>query len=300
MRCDPPSLPDPRARRERCVRTLFRSNPRAFIAAGVDSSGLTGKSLHSGPERGPIRSPEPAEMTRSCPARLPRTCRRMLAACGVACALAGSGCKAFHKGGPSDPPSRVTDPLLGARIPPQNLPIPGKDGYAANERKDPLLKSGGGGDDKGARVSKPKPADNGVPSARIGSPKEPYLPGRETTTAALAAHVQPDDSALSIGDRRTDGRTTGTPKGPVPLRPVNPETSTAGGKTAEQFAKELRDLGAKLTPPVAERGQFVVRGDVPINPDNPGLVRRYEGAGPSAAAAMKDLLEQVRSDRPSS
>ena len=155
-----------------------------------------------------------------------------------------------------------------------------------------------GGDDKGARVSKPKSAE-GVPSARLGSPKEPYLPGRETTTAALAAHVQPDDTILSIGDRRTNGSTAGTPKGPVPLRPATADASTAGGKTYEQLAKELRDLGAKLTPPITEGGQFVIRGDVPINPDSPGLVRRYEGAGATAAAALKDLLEQIKSDRKS-
>ncbi len=217
----------------------------------------------------------------------------------MACALAGTGCKIFGKSGShGDPPSRVTDPLLGAHIPPQNLPVPGKDAYAAKERKDPLLGSPTGGEDKGSRASKPKPSEPGVPSAKIGSPREPYLPGRESTTAALAAHVQPDDASLSIGDRRTNGSNAAAPKGPVPLRPIGSDGATAGGKSYEQLALEVKALGAKLQPAVTENGQYVVRADVPLDPKNPGTIRRYEGAGPTAAAAAKELLEHIRSDKP--
>jgi len=233
-----------------------------------------------------------------CPARPAQFRLRTLAVCGIAIALLGSGCKFFGKSN-NDPPARVTDPLLGAHIPPQNLPVPGKDSYAARERKDPLLGTPAGAEEPGANVSKPKPKTPtpGIPGAKIGSPREPYLPGRESTTAALAAHVQPDDDSLSIGDRRTNGSTTSAPKGPVPLRPIGSDGGTAGGKTYEQLALEVKSLGAKLQPAVTEGGQYVIRADVPLDSKNSGQIRRYEGAGPTAAAAMKDLLEQIKSDK---
>jgi hypothetical protein len=46
-----------------------------------------------------------------------------------------------------------------------------------------------------------------------------------------------------------------------------------------------------------EGGQYVARVDVPLDADQPGLVRRYEGAGPTPAAALKQVLDEVRTDK---
>jgi hypothetical protein len=200
-----------------------------------------------------------------------RTARLLLAA---ALAAAPGGCRLFKSsdsgGGPS---SRGNDPLLGRYIPKTNLPVSDRD--AAGRGRDPLYSTPAGRDKGGDR-------EKDEPSARAD--REPYRPGIETTVAGLAAG-RADDTSLSIGerpDRRSGGATAG--RGPVPL--------TAPG--VESVAAELRRLGATVTEPVREGGEYVMRADVA--PPDGGRVRRYEGAGGTPAAAARQLLDQVRED----
>ena len=232
-----------------------------------------------------------------------------VAACAVLLA-GGAGCKNSRGGwlrgggGSADDGIARNDPLLGgARIPPQNLPIPGKDSYGSRGTRDPLLVSPAGLEDRGTKATQQtpdKPANakgDGTTASRPRDGREPWRPGPEATNAALAAGLRPDDSVLSIGDRRP----VGTPaSNPVPLRPRGtPASATAGAAAGiESFTAALQQLGAKWEPPVRDGDLFVMRADVPIAADAPGLVRRYEGAGPTPAAAAQQLVEQVRGDRP--
>lgn len=170
------------------------------------------------------------------------------------------------------------DPLLGgARIPPQNLPVPGREGYGARERRDPLLGSPAArdGDDKQA-------GQGGSKGSAIRRPTkdEPFRPGPGTTNAALAGHLAPDDT-LSIGDRRAPGRTASQ------IRDDSPEFVRA--------AEELRRLGATVGDPTRVGNGYEVRASVPLG--DAGVVRQYTGAGPTAAAAAKQALDQIRADK---
>lgn len=175
------------------------------------------------------------------------------------------------------------DPLLGGRIPPQNLPVRGNDSYTADGKRDPLL--GLPSDDKPTRderVGKPTKEKDGTTSSLPRNTKDnPFRRGVTSTPAALAGHLEPDDSGLSIGDRRP----TVIPAGVV------------RDGAFDTIVAELRKLGAKVGEPEREKGQFVVRCEVPIDTDDPGRLRWYEGAGATPAAAMKQLLDQVKADR---
>lgn len=240
------------------------------------------------------------------PRRLPRAAA-WVAACAILLA-GGAGCRNARGGwlrggggGSGDGIARH-DPLLGgARIPPQNLPIPGKDAYGSRGTRDPLLVSPTGRDDHDRKATQQNP-DNppntkaGGSAARSRDSREPWRPGLEATNGALAAGLRPDDSVLSIGDRRPVGATASRP---VPLRPRAEPAPAAVSAPAgiESYTAVLQHLGAKWDGPVREGDVFVMRADVPVSADSPGLLRRYEGAGPTPAAAANQLVEQVRGDR---
>lgn len=202
--------------------------------------------------------------------------------------LLAAGCRSGGSGGGGSSGAGLMsrgDPLLGARIPPQNLPTSGKDSYTAGGKRDPLL--GLPSDDKPARderVVKPTKEKDGTTSSLPKNTKDdPFRRGVTTTPAALAGHIEPDDAGLSIGDRR--------PK-------VIPASAVRENDAAfDTIAAELRKLGAKVGEPERETGQFIVRCEVPINADDPGRLRWYEGAGTTPAAAAKQILDQVKTDR---
>jgi hypothetical protein len=174
--------------------------------------------------------------------------------------------------------SRNNDPLFGDRIPKQNLPTRSSDAIGAKTR-DPLFGVPPSGD-KTPTERAAKPENKGSASLN-GKYPEPYRPSRETTNAALAAAIAPDDSTLSIGPRRTPGATT-------------------SGRTLmsyEQMVNELRRLGARIGEPTREKGNYVVRAEVPIDVDIPGPARWYEGVGSTPAVALKQILDQVRTDK---
>jgi hypothetical protein len=170
------------------------------------------------------------------------------------------------------------DPLLGgARIPPQDLPLPGREGYGARERRDPLLGSPAARDGTGERASK-----EGSKGSAIRQPTkdEPFRPGPGTTNAALAGHLVPDDT-LSIGDRRTPGRTASQPRD--------------NGAEFDRLTEDLRRLGATVSTPERTGNGYEVRASVPLG--DAGRVRQYTGTGPTAAAAAQQVFEQIQSDR---
>src|SRR5581483_10873998 len=211
----------------------------------------------------------------------PRRLRPAVAAAVCAAALL-AGCRNSDGflGRKSGPEGALAsrDPLLGGtRIPPQNLPVPGKDGYGARERRDPLLGAPAGRDGAGERAGQ----GDGKGSAKRGPTKdEPFRPGPGTTNAALASHLVPDDT-LSIGDRRAPGRPTSRP--------------ADGDPEFELVADELRRCGATVEPAARVGDGYEVRASVPL--DGPGLIRQYTGAGPTPAAAAKQVLDQVKADR---
>jgi hypothetical protein len=197
----------------------------------------------------------------------------------AACAALG-GCRMFDRGGSSGGGGLFArggdrpDPLLGSRIPATDLPVPGRgEGYGKGTR-DPLLGSPTG---RGERFSR---TDG----------REPFRLGPENTTAGLAGRLTPGDVGLSIGDRPA-----GRADGPVPLRPT--DRGSAGGMTYSQITDALKKFDARWAEPTQEGGEYLFRADVPIEGGADGAVRRYEGAGSTPAAAARQVLDQIKSDR---
>ncbi len=210
-----------------------------------------------------------------------------------------AGCKSADKGGPfglgvfgskdATPTSAggsqraAVDPILtNGRIPPQQLPVPGKDGYTLDSVRDPLL---GGSpaprDDRpdrtagaGRRVP-PKPDEtSSIPRASV-----PYRPSRATTPAALASRIDPNDPAYRVGDD------------------LPPVSIGRADRTADDLTRELKKLGATVGRPTLERGEYVARGEIEPDPDGrPGVRRAYEAAGSSPVVALRQLLEQMTGD----
>jgi len=231
-------------------------------------------------------------MTAGRPTRWLTWGRRAAAAAAACAVLGGAGCRLFDKdrgsgGGraPARPSGDRPDPLLGTHIPATNLPVPGRDrdGYG-KEKADPLLGSPTGR--SGERSSQNLPRAD----------REPYRPGPGDTVAGLAGGFEPEDTGLSIGprpDRRPPGDPTG--RGPVPLRPT--DGGTAGGMTYTQVTDALKRFDARWSDPTRDGEGYVFRADVPIEGGGEGPVRRYEGSGPTPAAAAKQVLDQLKSDR---
>ncbi|OWK38023.1 hypothetical protein [Fimbriiglobus ruber] len=251
-------------------------------------------------------------MTARCPPRRSTFARRLRLAvwAGACAAVVAGGCKSGDKSKDDGSTPKRGDPLFGSRIPPQDLPVPGKDGYGSKQKRDPLLGTPTADDKRNDRAGDTPDATPAGGSAslppRTSTREVPFRPDRTVTPAALAmGPISTDDSTMSIGDRRPLASTASVPRGAVPLRRTDPpattpapSSETAGGMTLNQIAAELRRYGATIESPAREGSQYVVRADVPINPDqSPGLVRRYEGVGASVVAATKQLLDQVRSDK---
>jgi hypothetical protein len=214
-----------------------------------------------------------------------RWLRRSIGVAVCAVGLAG-GCKSGSKtsggglfGGKLA--SRNSDPLLGGtRIPPQDLPVPGKE-YGAQNKPDPLFDTGRAA----SRGKKTERAENDrkPPPASIPGTRPTYRPGRATTPAALAGRLDSDDGEMSIGPR--------------PGSKAGGEMSGSGGQTYDEIVKELRDYGATWDAPDREKdtGQFVFRCSVLLS-EGDGRKRWYEGVGDTEAAAAKQVLDQIKGD----
>ncbi len=208
-----------------------------------------------------------------------------------------AGCKSADKGGPlgfgvfgsrdatSTAEQRAAaDPLLtNGRIPPQDLPVPGKDGLARNTGRDPLF--GRPQTDREDRPERAAGTGKRTPPAKPGETSSlppasvPYRPSSSSTPSALAARIDPNDPKYRVGDDPP----------PVSIGRLD--------RTADELTRDLKKLGATVAKPTLERGEYVARGEVELDPNGqPGARRAYEAAGATPAAALKSLLEQMRGD----
>ncbi len=174
----------------------------------------------------------------------------MLALCAlttlVGCRNSGGGLFSRRENPDGNLMSRG-DPLLGGtRIPPQNLPLPGQEGYGARGARDPLLGSPASRDDEDGQAKQPRPNGSAL---RRPTKDQPFRPGPETTPAALAGHLVPDDT-LSIGDRRPRGQTASQPRD--------------DGPDFVRLEDEFKRLGATLSEPAQVSGGYEVRATVPM------------------------------------
>ena len=179
---------------------------------------------------------------------------------GLGVSVGAAGCKNREGGLFSG-----RDPLIGGeKIPPQGVPIPGKDGYGSNGTRDPLL--------KGASASR--------------DPREPYRPSAEITSAALAGHRRQDDvDPLRMEERHPTGTKLSVPATPAP----------AGGSTTEQMLDDLRRVGGRVYAPIKlTSGDYEFRCALPRN--ETGAMTTFTAVGPTANAAIRDVIEQIRAE----
>ncbi len=206
--------------------------------------------------------------------------RGLLAAVVVLFALAGCKSRQGSTGGVSNGNGKFRDPLVygPSRIPPQNVPLPDRDGTARGS--DPLVSPTSRTDSQsGARYS-----DD--PNRFKGS----FHPGANTTPAALAAS-RGDGEELKIAD--ADNR--------VPLRQVGGvlppgESAPIAEEKPDALLAALKRYGISPADQRMEReeGKYVFRASVPIGPT--GARRQYQGIGATAEDAMKQVVDQIATD----
>lgn len=213
--------------------------------------------------------------------------RRWVSAALLATCLAAVGCKSTDDG-KGRTPSRNTDPLVvgPGRIPKQNLPVPDRGTAGGGVRADPLL---------GEPTSRP-----GQRTGYTDDPERwkggPYTPDKHATPAALTNRLRDDGDELKID---SPGGVKLTPVGgsfpsdaPRPAPPA-PMTVTA----SEPLYADLGRYGVKRGDYTAarEHGGYVVRVKVPNA--KTGAATGYTGTGPTEAAAVKQVIDQVKADR---
>lgn len=214
--------------------------------------------------------------------------------CLTLCLLAG--CKSADKGGPlglglfasRDGSQRAAvDPILtNGRIPPQNLPVPGKDSLTVDAGRDPLFGSPAARDkddrpDRAATAGKRSPPPPSGQTSSVPRASVPYRPSPASAPAALASRIDPNDPAYKVGDD------------PPPVLSVGRRD-----RSADDLLKELKALGATVRSPALERGEYVCRGEIELDPDGkPGARRAYETAGATPVVALRQMLEQMTADR---
>ncbi len=185
---------------------------------------------------------------------------RTLLLLGVAVLAVPTGCKNREGGLFSG-----RDPLIGGeKIPPQGVPIPGRDGYGKTSTRDPLL--------KGSSASR--------------DPREPYRPSAEVTSAALAGIKPQDDfDPLRMEERRPVGTKTANPAAPAPN----------SNSSAEAMMDDLRRIGGRVYGPIRlQNGDFEFRCALPRN--ETGALTTFTGVAPTANAAIRDVIEQIRAE----
>lgn len=202
--------------------------------------------------------------------------RRLAVAVGLLLAAFGCKSKDGGGGGGSGLMSKGHDPLVmgPGRIPKQNIPIPER-GSAGKDR-DPLLGSPAGR----AADTKSGASYSTDPNRWKGGP---YIPDMGGTPAALAGRPK-DDDGLKIDS--ADGG----------VRPVGGTVPAGTPRDTDGLLTELQKYGVKRNDYKFDRegGSAIFRARVPIGDDR---VREYTGQGATPADAVRQVLEQVKSDR---
>lgn len=209
----------------------------------------------------------------------------------LALVLGTAGCKS-SKGGSANGVAS-TDPLMSNnRIPPTSVPIPDRGTGLGSRTKgnDPLLGSPTAGSKDKRGATRTEDSDRW---------KGPYIPSEAATNAALTSRLRNDHSDLSLDEKPVDtsrGARLQLAAATVPVS-VSAGTSIGSDQVPKVLQDDLKALGIDnggyelvKTP----SGEFAVRAQVP-NKTN-GLTR-YEEVGPTAAAAVQRLVDQIKSDR---
>jgi hypothetical protein len=216
-----------------------------------------------------------------------RNLSRWACIAGLAGLFVLSGCKSRDGngggvGGLGSSGGKQRDPLVygPSRIPPQNVPLPERDGVGSKDR-DPLTAPvGRAGDKSGSGYSDDPRRFQGT-----------YIPGPGTTPAALAAKLRDDDTLkIDTPDNRVPLKPTGAV---IPAGATLPSNTEADGALAElerQYGVKREDRSL-----IQENGEYIFRASVPISGN--GAKRQYTGVGTTAAEAVKQVLDQVVADR---
>jgi len=212
---------------------------------------------------------------------------RRVAAGLTALTLSLTGCKAFSGGSADRPASGGRgDPILGMRLPPQDVPVGGKSDLAGG-KKDPLFTSpaGRGRDNPPGHATKAAAGEVSSLPPRSGPTDDdrvPYRPGVEASPAALAVGPKTDDT-LTINRRPTPASIGGT----------------GDGKPDDPYAKAtrlLRDYNATWATPVKTDDGYSVAVQRSQSAKNAGPLRKYQGVGATPTAALQSAAEQIRND----
>jgi hypothetical protein len=187
------------------------------------------------------------------------------------------GCKWFGGSGSSsrEPNFSKGDPLLGMRLPPQNVLGPDKSDVA-KDRRDPILTS-------------PASRERDKPTR----PNENDLPPRAGMD--LKSEVPPVPAALANPRKTSDELKIERKPKPIDLTTAIPGSNMGDGY--EQISGTLKRLGAKWEKPSHSNDGYVMSVDVPQSRMKDSPVRRYMGVGPTPAAALRAAHEQIKSDQ---
>jgi hypothetical protein len=198
----------------------------------------------------------------------------------AALAVAPLGCKSKDSGGPSNNLTK-NDPLIGGpgRIPKQNVPVPDRGGTAGNDkRSDPLL---------GSPTSGTRANAGGFTDDPARWKKGPYVPGPGGSPAALAGKPKDDGEGLAIELPGGVGLTPAGGAAPAPAPTPQPLGSDAAFADLAKFGVKRGDYNVSR-----EDGIVVVRVKV-SSADGPA--RSFTGQGATEAAAVKQVVEQLKS-----
>ena len=204
-----------------------------------------------------------------------RPARRWVACACAAALIALAGCKSDKDplSSPGTGVSRGKDPLVygPTKIPRQDLPIPDR-ATGPRGRPDPLTSPTGG-----------KAGYSDDPERFKGT----FIPGQPSTPAALAGRVK-DDEGLRIDSPG------------VPLTPAGGVLvggSLEAPEGVSPLYAQLDKYGVKPEDRSLDRedGKYVFRAAVAISGN--GARRQYTGVGATAPEAVKQVIDQVATDR---
>ena len=204
--------------------------------------------------------------------------RRGACALAVGLLLIAGGCKSKDGNGKV----ASNDPLINGpgRIPKQNIPVPDRGTAGGTKRTDPLL----GSPTSGTRAN----AGTGYTDDPARFKGGPYVPGPSGSPAALAGRTKDDGEGLRIA----------TPGG-VPLTPAGGMLAAGPAPTgpSDVTLGELANFGVKRSDyrVIRDGNPYKVRVRVPIAESGP--VRSFTGRGPNEAAAVQQVVEQIKAER---